>query len=94
MSGMEPASSIVSKFGGPSKLAKILAVHRTRVSNWTRPKEAGGSGGRIPQAHHRTILSIARERELDIAAEDLLPSVENTPTDPARPAPEPAGATV
>lgn len=78
---MEPASSIVSKFGGPSKLATILNVHRTRVSNWTRPKEAGGSGGRIPQAHHRTILSIARERELDIAAEDLLPREKEAPAE-------------
>lgn len=72
---MEPASTIVSKFGGPSKLASIVGVHRTRVSNWTRSKEAGGSGGRIPQAHHRAILTASRDLGLNITAEDLLPAL-------------------
>ena len=71
---MEPAATIVTKFGGPSKLASIVGVHRTRVSNWTRSKEAGGSGGRIPQAHHRAILAASREQGLGITAEDLLPA--------------------
>ena len=69
---MEPASSIIKHLGGPSKVAEIAHVHRTRVSNWMRPKEKGGTGGRIPQAHIPILLAAARDRGLNITAEDML----------------------
>jgi hypothetical protein len=69
---MEPASTIVHKLGGPNRVAAIVGVHRTRVSNWMRPKERGGTGGRIPQRHHLVILEAANARGLGITAENLL----------------------
>jgi hypothetical protein len=80
---MEPAATVVRKLGGPSKVAAILGIHRTRVSNWMRPKESGGTGGRIPQDHHRALLTKAQEIGESITAEDLLPKQEHAP------APEP-----
>ena len=69
---MEPASTIIKLFGGPSKVAKIASVHRVRVSNWMRPKSKGGTGGRIPQAHIPVLLAAARERGIDVSAEQML----------------------
>lgn len=73
MQRMEPASIIVSRLGGPSVVARVAGVHRTRVSNWMRPKEKGGTGGRIPQDHHRALLEYARELGVELAAEDFIP---------------------
>ena len=33
--GMEPAATIIKRLGGPTAVAQIAGVHRTRVSNWT-----------------------------------------------------------
>lgn len=71
---MEPASTIIDRLGGVGAVAAIAGVHRTRVSNWKRSREAGGTGGRIPQSHHLAILKAAKAAGInDITAESLLP---------------------
>lgn len=75
---MEPAQTVIQKFGGPSALAGLLGIHRTRVSNWQRPKASGGTGGSVPQRYHRQLLDYAREREIELKAEDFLP-LESAP---------------
>jgi hypothetical protein len=69
---MEPADSIIAKFGGPSRVAGIVNVHRTRVSNWKRPREKGGTGGIIPQRYHRPLLDYAAEQSIFLTAEEFL----------------------
>ncbi|MCP4304181.1 MAG: helix-turn-helix domain-containing protein [bacterium] len=70
---MEPASSIIQKLGGPSRIAREVGVHRTRVSNWQRPRDVGGTGGLIPQKHIPTLLRLARENGVALAADEFLP---------------------
>lgn len=70
---MEPAQTVIQKFGGPSALAEFLGIHRTRVSNWRRPRESGGTGGTIPQRYHRQLLDYAREHAIELRAEDFIP---------------------
>lgn len=70
---MKPAQTIIKRLGGPSKVAEIVNVHRTRVSNWKRPKSLGGTGGLIPQSHHPVLLRYAAEHSIDLKAEDFLP---------------------
>lgn len=50
----------------------MLGVHRTRVSNWKRPRSKGGTGGVIPQRHHVALIAAARERGVALSADDLL----------------------
>ena len=69
---MQPAQTIIRKLGGPSAVAKIVGVHRTRVSSWQRPRAAGGTGGRVPQDHIPALLKHARENGLDLNAADFL----------------------
>lgn len=71
---MEPASSIIRKLGGPNVVASIAGVHRTRVSNWMRDKEAGGTGGTIPMRHMRTLLDAAQARGVPLSADEFVPS--------------------
>lgn len=73
---MEPARTIIRKLGGPNKVSEVAGVHRTRVSNWARPKEAGGTGGNIPFKHVPALLAHAREIGVDLSANDFLPCDE------------------
>jgi len=71
---MEPAHSIIKNLGGPSVVAEIAGVHRTRVSNWSRAKEKGGTGGVIPFKHVPALLDAARKKGVNLSADDFLPS--------------------
>jgi hypothetical protein len=77
---MEPAQTIITKLGGVSVVAAALGVHRTRVSNWQRPREKGGTGGLVPQRHHRALLDFALERGKALTAEEFLPPLKDAPS--------------
>lgn len=57
-------------------MARITGVHRTRVSNWARPKDAGGTGGTIPFKHVPALLDAAKARGVALSADDFLPVKE------------------
>lgn len=76
---LEPAKSIILRFGGPSALAGILGVHRTRVSNWMRARAKGGTGGLIPQRYHPTMLGYAGQNGIQLQASDFLPVASPAP---------------
>lgn len=57
-------------------MARITGVHRTRVSNWARPKDAGGTGGTIPFKHVPALLEAAKTRGVALSADDFLPVKE------------------
>lgn len=71
---LEPASSIVSRFGGVKRTSEAAGVYRTRVYAWMLPKEKGGTGGTIPQRHHVPLLDAARAADIPLTAADFLPS--------------------
>lgn len=54
-------------------MANIAGVHRTRVSNWSRPKAAGGTGGVIPFKHLPALIAAAASRGIPLSANDFLP---------------------
>lgn len=73
---MEPARKIIQSLGGPNAVAEIVGVHRTRVSNWMRPKDAGGTGGMIPFKHVPALIAAAQAKEVPLGADDFLPTAE------------------
>lgn len=75
---MEPASKIIQALGGPKKVSEIVGVHRTRVSNWKRPKEKGGTGGLIPMKHASALLEEAKRVGANISARDFFPTDSKT----------------
>lgn len=70
---MEPACKIIKLLGGPSAVAKIAGVHRTRVSNWMRPKSSGGTGGVMPITHINKLIEAAFEKGVALSGDDFLP---------------------
>lgn len=75
---MEPAKRIIKALGGPTEVSRIAGVHRTRVSNWMRPKEDGGTGGIIPFKHAPALLQAAKDRDVALSADDFLPKQAET----------------
>ena len=75
---LEPAYSLIKKFGGPkglwSGIKVVAAVTRSdpsRVYRWMRPKEKGGTGGLIPSDRQKALLDYARENKLRVKADDF-----------------------
>lgn len=73
---MEPAQSIIRKLGGPTAVASLVGIHRTRVSSWQRDRASGGTGGRIPQNHIPVLLEFARSKEIALTHADFFPADE------------------
>lgn len=69
--GMNPASSIVSKFGGVPVVAAAIGVPNSTVLRWTYPREKGGTGGAIPTKRQQQILDLAKELGVELAPADF-----------------------
>jgi hypothetical protein len=69
---MEPASSIVKKFGAEKKVAEIAGTARSAPYRWQQKKSRGGTGGLIPQAYHRALLDYAHAHGIALSAEEFL----------------------
>lgn len=64
-------------------MAEIAGVHRTRVSNWARSKDAGGTGGTIPFKHVPALIAAARTKGIELSADSFLPGAEPAPAQEA-----------
>ena len=86
---LDPAKTVISKFAdseraGTAIVSEITGAHVTRVYRWMREKAVGGTGGLIPGRHHQQILAAARERGIDLSAEELIgvaPIASHLPAD-------------
>lgn len=76
---MEPAHTIIVKLGGPTAVAEAIGVHRTRVSNWMRPREKGGTGGVIPHWRVPALIELAAKKSVDLALSDFAPVIAEQP---------------
>lgn len=83
---MEPASTIVKKLGGTGVVARVTGVHITRVSGWQRPREKGGTGGRIPQGHIPRLVEYANENGIDLSFKDFFRDPDRVTPDSSLPA--------
>jgi hypothetical protein len=70
---MEPAASIIKKFGGNKQVSQIVGCSLPATYNWPKPRAEGGTDGLIPQRHHPKLLDYARTHGVDLRAEDFLP---------------------
>ena len=78
---MNQAERIITKFGGPGRMAKILnalpdpSMHRQRLAlyRWMWPVTKGGRGGRIPQSAWPGILLAARQQGIYLSDGEISP---------------------
>lgn len=72
MAHLNPAKSIITKLGGAPAVAEITGKHPSRVYRWMMPKEAGGTGGLIPNKVALQILDAATARGIALDASEFL----------------------
>ena len=65
------ATRIISKFGGVTKVAKLVKINASSVHRWTYPKKRGGTGGIIPTRHQDKLLAKARENGVELSPADF-----------------------
>jgi hypothetical protein len=81
---LNPAAYAAHVFGGYNRLAVALGVVRWMPHKWAhRPKIQGGTGF-VPCRYQPRLLEIAKERSLDLRAEDLVYGREVADADVAR----------
>jgi hypothetical protein len=92
----EPAASIIKKLGGEMVVSRVTGTKRVAPYRWCYSRERGGTGGLIPQRHHRKILEYARENGIPLTSDEFLPPLTASPDDTEAKvlatAPEQAGA--
>ena len=69
---MEPATTIIRKLGGEATVAGIAGTALSAPYRWQHEKSRGGTGGTIPQAHHRALLDYADAHGIALKAEEFL----------------------
>lgn len=69
---LSPAEYLIRTIGGVRKTARAIGRTPPTISAWRRSRKARGTGGQIPGAAHKSILSYARRKKLDVKAEDLI----------------------
>jgi len=70
---MEPARSIITKLGGEGAVALICGTALSAPYRWQYARERGGTGGLIPQRHHRPLMDYAQAQRIPLVAEEFLP---------------------
>lgn len=66
----EQANRIIDKFGGVSRLAKVLGTGASTVYKWQYPTEKKGCDGYIPRKHHERIKEAAEFLDIKLTDED------------------------
>lgn len=72
---LQPAASVIAKFGGARRLSELLGLDKSTVCQWRVPKARGGTGGLIPARHHAGLMDLGREVGVKIRPADLVKRV-------------------
>ena len=67
------ATRIITKFGGPIDLAKLLECAPSTVYRWTYAVSEGGTGGNIPPRPLSRIIALARIHGVHLTKDDVYP---------------------
>ena len=62
---VSPAALVCDRFGGPSRLARLLGLNPSSTWRWLE-------SGSIPSSRLNAILALARELGVSISAEELI----------------------
>jgi hypothetical protein len=72
-SGIEPACSIIGKFGMSYRdLAKLLGCHHTTIWCWVHRDMGDGTAGQIPRRWWDRIINVANGLGITITYGDLI----------------------
>jgi hypothetical protein len=76
---MNPAQQIIERLGGAAQVSFITGTSYTAPYRWQAARAKGGTGGIIPQRHHRRLIDFARAQGIPLAAEEFLAASDAAP---------------
>lgn len=68
---LTPAELVIRRFRGVRRLARLLKLDHSSVARWPKPKPRG-LGGFIPSVHHKTLLQLASEGDINLSTDELI----------------------
>ena len=80
---IEPANTILTRFGGAGPLSRRLGLDRSAVHRWALPRSRGGSDGLVPAKYHQRLLAMATAEGIALTAADLIGAAGAAITPPA-----------
>ena len=70
-----PAAALIERLGGITVVMDAIGTGASStVHRWTYPKARGGTAGLIPQRHIPALMEFARDRGIEVSAEDFIPT--------------------
>lgn len=75
---LEPAHSVIQKFGGLKAVSEITGISQHSVMRWRYPASKRGTGGLIPSWHQGKLLNAAQDRGIDLKPEAFFPEESKT----------------
>ena len=69
-----PASVIIARLGGEAAVSSITGTAYTAPYRWQAARTKGGTGGLIPQRHHRCLIDYAQSKGIPLSADEFLPA--------------------
>ena len=69
-----PASIVIARLGGEAMVSHITGTAYTAPYRWQAARANGGTGGLIPQRHHRRLIDYARSQGIPLSADEFLPA--------------------
>ena len=73
-----PASIVIARLGGEAMVSSITGTAYTAPYRWQAARAKGGTGGLIPQRHHRRLIDYARSQEIPLSTDEFLPADSTT----------------
>lgn len=67
-----PAERVIDAFRGVRATARALGRNPSSISRWRKPRDEGGTGGRVPSSLQAEVLQKAREAGIPLTAADLI----------------------
>lgn len=67
-----PAARVIKAFGGVRETARVLDISSSTVSRWQKPREEGGTGGRVPTKHQAKVLEHSAAKGFGLTADQLI----------------------
>lgn len=69
---LNPVEYLIKVFGGVRPASRAIGRSPSAISKWQTYENKDGSRGLIPSGLHKKILAEAKDKGLDITADDLI----------------------
>lgn len=68
---LEPAKSVIARFGGIRPTARVLGISPSAVMRWMLPRHEKGTDGNVPLKHWQALINYAKKEQISLTVAEL-----------------------